>query len=236
MISPCPSNPNGVCITRIVTSANVTLPANANGYTIYYSSSARSSGIQNILNSNSSGFAYYANIPSSISFPGNRTPIFNNLPSPSICIGIPLQLDMSASDPDGDSLAYSFISPLSSISGSGPLTFTPINFAGNSTQTDPTGSGLTINPVTGIVSGVQNNIGLYSIAVLVQEFRNGIQIGQMMRDFVYNFQACPITQIPLFDINGNINQCDSTVSIVLDAQQIANNLNNFVWNSGRVGR
>ena len=240
--SPCPANPAGACTIQHTYLATVTIPANNNGYVIYQSSSARSAGILNIANSGGAGYAYYVQIPGTNTTGQNSTPVFNNLPPASICTGVPVQLNLSATDADNDSLVYTYTDPLAQITSTGfGINFNPITYAGGASSANLTGSNLQLNPSTGVVSGVQNTTGIYSIAVRVQEYRNGQLIGTSMRDFIYNFQNCPTTSIPITNstlginlgINGNTAACDGTVN--LDANQGGQNLQNFVWNDGTSG-
>ena len=241
-VSPCPANPNGSCTVQTTFSANVVINPNTNGYVIYRSANARSAGINNIQNSGQSGYAYFVQIPGALTIPNNSTPVFNNLPPASICTGVPIQLNVSATDPDGDVLVYSFANPLARIQPTGTgLNYVSVAYQGGASINNQTGNGLQLNATTGIISGVQTTTGIFSIAIQVQEFRNGVLIGTTMRDFIYNFQNCPTTNIPATNlnsgatvgINGTVTACAGTVNIDATQQNLA--LQNFIWSDGTIG-
>ena len=135
--------------------------------------------------------------------PCNSSPVFSNVPTPYICAGQPFTFNQGATDPDGDSLSYA-LGPCYSGSGGGQVTYG----AGYS-PTSPLGPSwlVTVNPVTGDVSFLPNPGGAVVVGVMcivVTEWRNGVQIGEITRDMQItvitgncnsNPQAPPITNI-----------------------------------------
>ena len=55
------------------------------------------------------------------------------------------------------------------------------------------GSSVSIDPVSGILNVNPNMVGLFVVGVRVQEFRNGVIIGQTIRDFLFRVFNCNIT-------------------------------------------
>ena len=52
---------------------------------------------------------------------------------------------------------------------------------------------ISINSETGIITGTPNQIGLYIIGIKVSEFRNGIFLNQIIRDFRFLVVDCNVT-------------------------------------------
>jgi gliding motility-associated-like protein len=85
-----------------------------------------------------------------------------------------------AYDPDGDSLAYKIVPPKQ-----GPKEDVP-----NYTQPESTDS-FKLNPYTGTLYWVKPvQPGLYNIAIRVEEWRNGILIGYVVRDMQIRIKDC----------------------------------------------
>jgi len=60
----------------------------------------------------------------------------------------------------------------------------------------PGNPGLTIDENTGIITGIPNKLGLYVVAVCVEEWRNGVQIGEIRRDFQFTVSDCTVVALP----------------------------------------
>lgn len=124
-----------------------------------------------------------------------------------------------------DSLAYKFCQPIAaggvegSASGTGgrpddcdgvtpapnncgPRMFIPqiligdpnVPIPGSIQQTgDP---GMTIDPATGIITGTPTILGLYVLAVCVEEWKDGVLIGEIRRDFQFTVSDCLVQSLP----------------------------------------
>jgi len=96
-------------------------------------------------------------------------------------------LDFSCTDADGDSLVYSMETPLDKEFISGGMPFDTALweiFAHNIFNILGPGTTCSVNTGSGIVNGRTNQLGLYVIAIKCEEFRNGVKIGQVIRDVV----------------------------------------------------
>lgn len=133
--------------------------------------------------------------------PCNNSPIFadpsTGVPKPPIayiCPGQSFTFNQGAFDPDGDSLSYElgpcFNSPGVQVS---------YNFAAGYSPTTPMGPSweVTLDSVTGDLSFLPNptgNIEVGVICIIVKEWRNGVQIGQVTRDLqITVLQSCNTT-------------------------------------------
>lgn len=131
----------------------------------------------------------------------NSNPVFNLFPPLFLCVGQPFTFDHSATDADGDSLYYSFYTPYNGDNGVGPLdptytsntaNFTPIVWQPGYSATNPLGGPpLTLNPLTGLMSGTPTMIGQFVVGVIVKDYRNGNYMSQTLRDFQFNIVNCP---------------------------------------------
>lgn len=149
---------------------------------------------------------FYAYVPDNNLWLTNSSPVFANFPPVFVCQGYDLDLDFSATDADGDSLVYSFYTPYHNLTGINALgtppdnvTFSTVNFLAGYSSTDPLdptpGSipGLTISP-DGIINGVPPILGQFVVGVMVTEYRDGVKIGKITRDFQFNVLNCPPPQ------------------------------------------
>ncbi len=127
-------------------------------------------------------------------FLNNASNICNNAPQqtvvnlPYVCVGSPLFYNLGFVDADGDSLVYSFVPALSSLT---PITPYEITYAGAYTGEEPM-TGITINSETGQIDVTPNLIGKFNAVVRVEEYRDGVKIGEVRYDFLFLVNACAI--------------------------------------------
>ncbi|MGE5107535.1 MAG: PKD domain-containing protein [Sphingobacteriales bacterium] len=165
---------------------NVELPITDNGYIVAFQRCCRIDNIVNIQNSVSVGNTYSIKIPGrldGLNAEKNTSAQFIIADTSVVCGGTPFTLPFIATDADNDSLSYYFCDALQG-GGSGPgqaspvpaanppYISTPYQFPFSGTQ--PMGSSVTINPRTGIISGIAPDVpGEYVVSVCVDEHRNG---------------------------------------------------------------
>ncbi|MCW3124769.1 MAG: cell surface protein [Bacteroidetes bacterium] len=228
--NPC-MDPVDVCVEQAYYTGTVTLPPLAGGYTLVYERCCRNSDITTIPQN--TGAAYVAHIPG-IANASNSSPRFSNQPPTFICNSQYLQFDYSAVDPDGDSLAYSMVNALDYAGSSGnfapqpgsavPPPFNSVPYlspygSGNPTNNPSNADNLSIDPTTGLLTGIPNQSGSFIVSVAVSEYRNGVYVGQTIRDYQFNVVACnipkanliyqPGTYDPIHDIGVYTFQCSS---------------------------
>jgi gliding motility-associated-like protein len=203
---PCGTAPTNVCVETTTYIDTLTLPPIAGGYVISYQRCCRNASIINIQDPSNTGATYVAKIPD-ISLAANSNPVITNPPPVYACANLPLNLDFSATDKEGDSLVYSICAPFD---GADPLApqptpdqFTLTNFViwGNGYSLSNVMGGspaITINPQTGLITGTPITIGQFVFAVCVDEYRNGVLISTTKRDMQLNVVDCQITVISAF--------------------------------------
>lgn len=160
------------------------LNANA-GYYVSSVNNGRGVGAVNVLG-NSANYSAVFTMDFPPLAPGkstmyNNSPEFKTTPLLHFTVGKTYQLDWSAKDADGDQLKYSIVQSLD-LNNNKP--FLPIPFAANY------GIGINLtdgNPdfsidSTGIITFHPTLPNRYFVAVKVEEYRNGIKIGEIRRE------------------------------------------------------
>lgn len=144
--------------------------------------------VDNILNIN---FGQSVNIPFYLQdtlflldpqfFGYNNSPILYQPPIDQGNVGEIFIHNPNAFDPDGDSLYFELVIPKSSV------TEEVQNYRDPDEVSPSAANNIDLNNATGeFVWDAPQEAGLYNIAFLIREFRNGVQIGNMIRDMQIN--------------------------------------------------
>ncbi len=118
----------------------------------------------------------------------NRTPVLLNPPIDLAAVGQRYVHNPGAFDADGDSLAYRLIEPQKSKTagvGQNVQGYVDLNLVQprGTIENGTTPSSLTLDPVTGdLVWDAPGSPGFYNVAFVVEEWRNGVLIGEVVRD------------------------------------------------------
>jgi len=208
--NPCMDTTSlNVCIEQAIYTTTVSLPPIAGGYSLVYQRCCRNLTIASLVSN--SGSTYLAHIPTSANAAGT-SPSFISEPPLFICVDQYLQFNNSASNPNGDSLSYSLVDAMDGASfacpnpspASGCAAYPPpyssvvyqSPYSATNPLNNPSNSGnLTIDPSTGLLSGIPNQVGSFVVAVAVSEYRNGVYIGQTIRDYQFNIITCDIPKV-----------------------------------------
>ena len=210
-----PSCSNGEVITdRLLYSTVITLsPESFNdqgGYYIAWERCCRNYTLTNVISEDPqtggqhAGQTFYLEFPAVIDQNGNAfvdsSPLFTTPLNDYACPNREYWINFNATDTDGDSLVYSLITPLSThnpvaipTSGPGAAPYPEVNWASpfgleNIFDGNPdlmiSGDGLLkVTPQQG---------GLYAFGVKCKEYRNGIKIGEVNREFqLLVLSSCP---------------------------------------------
>jgi gliding motility-associated-like protein len=132
------------------------------------------------------------NIPNSVSIPFyiesiltitpgqggiNNSPVLLQPPVDLACTGKPFVHNPNAYDVDGDSLSFSFVTPMRDDGKDVPGFIMP--------------SGFSIDHLTGeIIWNAPMQQGIFNIAVRIDEYRKGVKIGSVIRDMQILVKAC----------------------------------------------
>lgn len=229
------------------------------GVRLLYGRCCRNGNISNVNAPGVQGFSAIADVPP-INIQ-NSSPVFNNFYQ-YLCEDRLSQLDFSATDIDGDSLVYSLCDPYQALDDNDPsATLTGLNFGGGPgiynnygppyntinwffgySATNPFGgTPPSFNSSTGILQATPNIAGVFTMAVCVSEYRNGVLLGTVQRDFQYLVSPCDFPDAEIqFD---NSVPIDPTTGLyVIDALcndglvnfNLGNNfgINNYSWDFG----
>lgn len=147
----------------------------------------RNAGVLNIINSVNAVFCIQSEIVISpfLGSPNNSL-IIEDCPCPEFaCLNKTYCYNLSAYDPDGDSLAYSLVPSRGEdcLEMSIPAIYNYPHDIG--------GGILTIDSVTGTMCWINPQIqGEYNLAIKISEYRSGIYIGSVLQDMQLTVKAC----------------------------------------------
>ena len=211
---PCLIPPENLCVEEGIYEWEYTFPTwpIKDTYTIEYQRCCRNNTIVNIVGPQQAGATYFVDINEASQFNCNNSPVFKEFPPTVVCVDSDLDFDHSAFDTDGDSLVYSFCLPFK---GGGfrsdqnnpgscdgprpdppcPAPFQRVAFKAPYAVRAPMAG----DPVvgmdfrTGRITGNPQLIGQFVIGVCVKEYRDGIFLGEIKRDFQFNVADCDPT-------------------------------------------
>ena len=183
------SNGNGYGIQEYVYQSTVILAA-CNSWTISIHSCCRNA-VTTVSYNNSNSWFSTAQL-NNLNAPCNSSPNFTNKPIAVVCSNQSFQFNSGATDPDGDSLVYSFY-PIMTNNQTSTVTYLPpytyTNFLASVTP-----PGITINSVTSNIRFTPNTVQSTAFGIKVQEYRNinGVPtlIGTVYRDMQLKIVQC----------------------------------------------
>jgi gliding motility-associated-like protein len=131
----------------------------------------------------------------------NSTPVLRNPPLDQACVGRRFIHNPAAFDVDGDSIAYRLTQPravpVNDLTGRGVVISgyedpaTGPRFIGGLNQDGTAPASFSINARTGdLIWDAPARAGQYNVAFIIEEWRNGIKIGEIIRDMQINVEDC----------------------------------------------
>jgi gliding motility-associated-like protein len=240
----CMTPPRDACVAEYTYTRTITINPGSDGVILAFERCCRNSSIYNVVAPGATGAVIWTTIPGTTKAATNSSPVFKELPPNYLCVNVPLQFDHSATDADGDSLAYELYTPYDGASKNNPRptavnTFTRPPFrtiawsaSYNQYNQIPADPAMEINARSGIISMTPNQEGMYVVGILVKEFRDGVHIGTTRRDYQFHVRTCRTTLVPDFETTagGGVNTyiCSDTVDFVNKSQKAAS----FFWDFG----
>jgi len=220
--------------------ANVTLPFACTDWKLSYNVVARNCAITTIVqpspcNSSTSYEPIYVEaLLNNVDAPGNSSPTFSNVPISFVCLGQDFNYNHGVIDMNADSLSYSLITPLTSSSST--VTYLPGYSATAPIASSPSFS---INSTTGDLFMHPTAIQVSVVAVKVNEYRNGVLIGSVIRDMQIYSRNCTPNLVPFAT---GINGTTDFTAYVCPGTNLCFNVNSgdpnpgqtvvMTWNSG----
>lgn len=158
-----------------------------NGYTFSLTENARSEAIQTITGPGTEDI-YVEAFLNNLDAPCNSSPRFDDAVDNLLCLNESKSSIHTATDFDGDMLVYSLYTPLT---GPGPGDI--VNYIGGYGVNNPvSNSSFSFSGGVLEVTATQLEVGV--MGVMVEEYRDGVLIGSIMRDFqVTVSNQCPIS-------------------------------------------
>ena len=240
--NPCGTPPPSVCVESAIYEQVVNIGQSPNGFSLSYQRCCRNPSIINLNNPDDAGATFTTEIPgTNQTLEPNSSPVFNSLPPVALCAGFDFFFDHSATDLDGDSLAYSFCSPMFGGTPNQPAPnppagppYTDVNWAPGYSATYPIDSSpaLGIDPVTGFITGQPTAAGQYVIGICVEEWRDGVLLGTSNRDFQFNVTVCDPNITSQVAIQDGTQLC---IGETIEFEQFSINASFFHWDFGVPG-
>lgn len=169
-------------------------------YVIVVEDPNRNEGVNNIPNSVNTVFTISTTMMINSSIGYNNTPILTQPPVDKAALGQVFIHNPGAYDPDGDSLSYK-LTPCRADNGL-PIEGYTLPVASHS---------LSINPINGdLLWDTPTQIGVYNIAMLIEEWRHGIKIGEIIRDM----------QIEVYAMNNKPPEITAATSVCVDVDSV----------------
>ncbi len=240
--NPCGTPPPSVCVESAVYEQVVDIGESNGGFTLSYQRCCRNPSIINLNNPDDAGATFTTQIPGTgVTTEDNSSPLWNSLPPVALCAGFDFFFDHSATDADGDSLAYTFCSPMFGGTPNEPAPnppngppYTDVNWApgysaGYPLDSDPA---MDIDPVTGFITGMPTTAGQYVIGICVEEWRDGQLLSTSNRDFQFNVTVCDpnISSNVAIQTGGQL-----CIGESMDFEQFSVNATFFHWDFGVPG-
>lgn len=214
--NPCLVITEDVCQQIGVYEFTVELPVSNETYTLTYQRCCRNGEITNLNNPAEIGSTYFIRINEEAQLRCNDSPVFNIDPPIAICVNEEFQIDLGATEADGDSLVYMFCNP---VVGGGmdnsppnnqtvttfddiipsiesPFPYDAVSFRmpqfGLENQLGQ-GSELEIDPQTGLLRGIPIFQGIFVIGVCIEEWSRDsvpILLSETKREFQLSVNLC----------------------------------------------
>lgn len=189
----------------------ITLNGPCSDWRFFISAGTRSSAITTVNSPQSFDLFVYAMLNNTNGLCNNSS-LFLNPPFPFFCMAQQSCFNYGSNDTDGDSLVSEIISPLA-----GPLISDTLVYKTGYYSAQPfiSNSPLVLNSTTGefCFTPVQEDVSV--MAIRISEFRNGILVGQVERDFQFTVLNC-INNLP--SLSGPNGLSDSVIDVCAGIQ------------------
>lgn len=212
-IEACIAIPPSICMQEGTYIREISLPPRQGGWHVAWGRCCRNQTIKNLIESRLQGINYLAFIPGPESAPCNSMSRFSKRPPLFICRGVETAIDFSATDLNGDSLAYRLSHPYSGLnienigvtsanpavgifgnrfSNLGAPPYQNVRYVAGYTYELPFGVGspCRIDERTGMLYVTPAEEGIYVVAVSVYEYRNGQLLAENKFDIQIQVIPC----------------------------------------------
>lgn len=239
--NPCLVAPPSICAKMGTYTGVIHLPSGAGSYTLTYQRCCRSPVVANISTNPPQGMTVTVQVPDPDVTGANNSPTFQYDTPTVLCLDQTFTLDQLAVDPDGDSLVYSMCAPL--LGGDDVLNvipdppsappYSPVLWAAgfstaNQLNSDPPAVFSTTND--GLLTVHPTTIGSFAVSLCVSEYRNGVLLNTLIRDFRFLVVNCG--QPILSDFLEQQATCDG---LTVQFHNESTGSTDYLWNFGVQG-
>lgn len=173
-------------VQQVIYEGVINLPNSCTNYVASWRLCCRNNQITT-LNNPGSQYMYIETVLDNTVVPCNNSPVFNNIPTPYVCVGQPVNYNHGVTDPDGDLLVFSLVDCFHDAGV--PVDY--LNPPYSPTYPLSTVSGtVNLDTQTGAISFTPDIIQIGVMCVKVEEFRNGVKIGETVRDMQFVVLPC----------------------------------------------
>lgn len=258
---PCLLLPPNICVEEGIYEFSYQFSdwPSAESYHISYQRCCRNNTITNIIGPGDTGATFTVEITPESQELCNDSPVYENFPPIVICSGEALNYDHSAVDAEGDQLIYELCAALAGGGVAGtpgnpgpangcdgvvpnpacPPPYDPVNYFPPYNPLDPLGGTppLSIDPITGVLTGTPVNQGQFVVGICVKEYRNGQLLSVIRREFQFNVASCePVVDASLeadslvADLGYVIRACNGDSQIAIENTSNFNpNIDSYYW-------
>ncbi len=239
---PCLFVPTSVCVESARYEGVIKVEGSG-GFYVVYQRCCRNADILNIINPTFAGATYWLYVSPIARALANTTPRFGAYPPVFVCVNVPLNHPSNASDINGDSLAYKLYTPFLGATEDAPQpapapqppypgeiqpppfdqVFWNTPIYNQDQMLGPGSSPLAIDVHTGQITAFPNVQGRFVVGVLVEEYRNGVLLSVVRRDFQYEVGECAKLDVQIVAPDA---QCDDLTVHFENETAVAQN---FVW-------
>jgi gliding motility-associated-like protein len=242
---PCTETPAGVGVEAGVYNWTEILPEINTNYLIVYQRCCRNPSISNIHQPGNTGSSYFVELTPEAQKINNNSPVFQQLPPIFICANQELDYNHSATDVEGHQLVYKLCNSFQGGSPTRPVPdpatnppYLSVNYnLPNYSSNTPMGGNpiVSIDPITGKITGTPTILGQFVVTVCVEEYSNGVLLSTIFRDFQFNVVSCRrlvVSKLQADSVFGKtfkLYGCDTVTLTLNNTSYERNNVNNFYW-------
>ncbi|MFT5970059.1 MAG: gliding motility-associated-like protein [Flavobacteriales bacterium] len=231
--NPCFEAPEDLCIERGYYEDFINISPSSEVRHLSFRRCCWSDNITNLIDNE--GVTLTVQIPPTNIAPCNNSARSKIDPPSAICVGEDIFIDASGIDFDGDQLAYALCAPYD---GAGPgdprpnataPPYFPVTFETGYSGAYPIDASpaMSIDPVTGQITGKATTQGEYVLTVCISEFRDGVLINTNYRAFRFKVILCESI------VNSNfsyIQKCFGEIEFVNEINE--DTVKGYKWNFG----
>jgi len=214
--SSCSSSSGTYGVQRIDYKGTINIPAGCgNDWILSFDLCCRNASVNTLVDPSNQGTYIETRLDNTLS-PCNSSPQFLNDPVPFYCVNSAVNYNHGVVDANGDSLVFSLTTPYNTVGQ-------PVTYNSPYSPTNPiaTSGGFNIDPSTGDITFVPTQQQTGVAAVKVDEYRNGVLIGSIVRDMQFTIINCNNALPTASGINGTTSFRDT----ICAGAQISFNIN-----------